>query len=110
MTSLGMAAEGVDLRQPPSAGRIALAYGAMVGPLLRSARDERVRAIVRGDPAFELVWARVYDLALDRGEQAPRFAASGDPVAQAALAVKGPDQRQPVEPNVEALRALGYAE
>ena len=106
----GVEPAGFDLRERLPDDRIALAHGAMVGPLLRSARDERLRAIVRGDPDLESVTTRVYDLSTDPGELAPLIGADDGPTARAARALRGPNRGEAAQPNKEALRALGYVE
>jgi len=108
--AVGLSGAGRDLRSPLPPDRIALAHGTMVGPLIRSARDEWLRAIVTGDAELEHVDVRTYDLVLDPGEQAPRSREAAGPVPRAALALQGPGAGARAEPNLEALRALGYIE
>jgi membrane-anchored protein YejM (alkaline phosphatase superfamily) len=106
----GIPFTGLDLREPAPRGRIALAHGTMVGPLMRSGRDELHRAIAIGDPNLEPVRLQVYDLLADPSEQAALGAPGDGFLVRSVLDLEGPRPGESVEPNAEALRALGYVE
>ncbi|MEZ4237750.1 MAG: sulfatase-like hydrolase/transferase [Myxococcota bacterium] len=97
--------EGIDLRGPLPADRIATAYGnAYVAPA-RSARQGSLRVLVDPDGTVH-----AYDLAADPTEHAELSLPDDAPLVRAARAVRGPDQTRQADINVEALEALGYLE
>lgn len=106
----GLPARGNDLREKIAAGRIAGAFGSLVGPLKRSARNESTRTIVTGDAEIEPVHVHRYDLISDPAELVPILGTSEDEVSQSALGIKSPQQGVQLDLNSEALRALGYVE
>jgi len=106
----GLDENGTDLRMGTSVDRILSAQGVLLGPLIRSARDDTTRVIVRGDESFEPLSLQRYDLIADPQELASSPPSADDPVAQAALALTEPAAGEVLPVNQEALRALGYIE
>jgi arylsulfatase len=102
----GLPPDGIDLREPIPAGRIATSYGALYGPPLRSAVDEDRRVIVSGDPPV----AVAYDRRQDPTDQHPLPADDADPVAIAARGVQAPAAGDAQAVDVQALKALGYVQ
>jgi len=107
---IGLEYEGIDLRKPIAANRIATAYGNAHVQNARSARNNKVRVIVEGDSAQEAPFIHAYDLVNDPGERLPWVPPRDDPVVQAALSIKPPAVGKKARLNAENLKALGYLE
>jgi len=107
---IGLESNGIDLREPIAADRIAAAYGNAHVQNARSARNGRVRVIVEGGSAPEQPFIHAYDLVNDPEERLPWVPPREDPVVQAALSIKPPAVGTKAMLNAENLKALGYLE
>ena len=106
----GLESNGIDLRNPIAADRIAAAYGNAHVQNARSARNNKVRVIVEGDSAHGQPFIHAYDLLNDPDERVPWVPRRDDPVMQAALSIHPPAAGKKANLNAENLKALGYLE
>lgn len=103
----GLPADGIDLRRPLPADRIATAFGNLYGGTMRSARDERERVIGSRRGITEERWDR-YDLLTDPGEQTPLATDTEGRLYREASSIETPAVGQAARVNQSALNALGY--
>jgi len=105
---IGLNPEGIDLRNPVDAARIATAYGNGQMEHSQSARNQKVKVIMHGSMDEDDPIIRAYDLETDPNELRPLALNRDDPLVQAVLAIKAPTQGEQAELDTEQLKALGY--
>jgi arylsulfatase A-like enzyme len=105
---IGLEPQGIDLRNPVNATRIATAYGNGQMEHSQSARNQKVKVIVDGNLDNGELLIRAYDLETDPGELRPRALDRDDPLVQAALAIKSPTLGKQAHLDADQLKALGY--
>jgi len=105
---IGLQPEGIDLRNPVDATRIATAYGNGQMEHSQSARNQQFKVIMKGNPDGAESNIRAYDLEKDPDELRPQALDPDDPLLQALLAIKAPTPGEQAQLDVEQLKALGY--
>ena len=105
---IGLEPQGIDLRNPVDATRIATAYGNGQMEHSQSARNQKVKVIVDGNLDNDEPHIRAYDLETDPGELRPLALDRDDPLVQAALAIKSPTLGKQAHLDADQLKALGY--
>jgi len=102
--------EGLDLRDPVPARRIATAHGNLSARFDCSARQGGRRVLVEGCNQPEPVAMQGYDTVLDPTERHPLPVSFDDPLLRAASEMESPAVGTPAVHPAEALRALGYVD
>ena len=105
---IGLPPEGLDLREPVDAARIATAYGNGQMEHAQSARNQKVKVIMHGSMTDDDPVIRAYNLETDPEELRPLALDRDDPLVQAVLAIKAPTPGQQAQLDTEQLKALGY--
>lgn len=107
LASVGAEFDGVDLRSPIPADRIAVAWGTIYRRIQCSARDATRRLIAdECDPER----ARLYDLAHDPAEQYAITPNPADPLVDAVERLSAPPAHGDEAATTAALEALGYVD
>ncbi len=106
----GLQTDGIDLRDPIPADRIATAKGNLHHWIACSARDTRHRVIVEACLSREDRRMHAYDLVTDPEERSPVALPEDHRVRRAAEGVLHPVLHAEADQSTQALRALGYVE
>ena len=105
---IGLRPEGLDLREPVDATRIATAYGNGQMEHAQSARNQKVKVIMHGNMGDDDPVIRAYNLETDPDELRPQVLDRDHPLVQAVLAIKAPTAGKQAQLDTEQLKALGY--